>query len=222
MSRSLSVLPVTSVLLAALALSGCLAKEDDDRPRVGTPSVVQPGGPGEDAATVGPDVRASPAQAAHGDIAFVQMMIPHHAQALTMCALAPGRAQSPAVKAMARRILAAQRPEILTMAAWLEARDLDVPTAADSASEFDHGAHGHDALHGMLSEDQLDALRAARGADFDRLFLTGMIQHHQGALDMAEAVQRSGADVQVEELASEILVGQDAEIGRMRAILGSL
>lgn len=222
MLRTRSALPVTLVLTSALALSGCLEKEDDDRPRVGTSSVVQPGAPGEDSATLGPDARAAEQGFAHDDVAFVQMMIPHHAQALTMSELAPARAQSPAVKAMARRILAAQRPEILTMAAWLRARGIDVPTSEDEAAEFDHGAHGHASMHGMLTAEQLDALRAARGADFDRLFLEGMIQHHQGAVDMSDAVLKAGEDVQVNELASEIATGQVAEIGRMQAILDGL
>lgn len=217
-----SVLPATLLLACTPVLAGCLDKEDDDRPQVGTSSVVQPGGPGEEARTVGPDAEAAEPRFAHDDVAFVQMMIPHHAQALTMSRLAPSRAQAPAVKAMARRILAAQRPEILTMAAWLRARNIEVPTAHGDAAEFDHGAHGHASMHGMLTEEQLDALRAARGADFDRLFLEGMIQHHQGAIDMADAVLKAGEDVQVNELATEIVAGQGAEIRRMRAILAAL
>lgn len=222
MLRTRSVLPVTLLLVCTPVLAGCLPKEDDDRPHAGTSSVLQPGGPGEDARTVGADAQAPEARFAHDDVAFVQMMIPYHAQALTMSRLAPQRAQSPAVKAMARRILASQRPEILTMAAWLRARNIEVPTAQDDPAEFDHGAHGHASMHGMLTTQQLAALRAASGADFDRLFLEGMIQHHQGAIEMADAVLRDGEDVQVNELASEVVTGQGAEIERMRTMLGSL
>lgn len=221
-SRSRSLFPVTLALVATFSLSGCLAREDDDRPRVAETSVIQPGGPGEEAATVAPGTEAEEAGFTHDDVAFVQMMIPHHAQALTMSELAPSRAQSRAVKAMARRILAAQRPEILTMGAWLRARNIDVPTSHEDAAEFDHGAHGHALMHGMLTEEQLAALRAARGAEFDRLFLEGMIQHHQGAIDMADAVLKAGEDVQVNELATEIVTGQGAEIQRMRTILTEL
>jgi uncharacterized protein (DUF305 family) len=210
------------VVLAAPLLGGCLAKEDDDRPDVAGPAVIQPGGPGEEAATLAPGETAAQAEHAHDDVAFMQMMIPHHAQALTMSQLARTRAASPAVKAMARRILAAQRPEILTMGAWLADRGLAVPGADDEASDFDHGEHGHATMHGMLSEEQMHALEEASGAEFDRLFLEGMIQHHQGAIDMADVVAVKGTDVQVTEIANDIVVGQAAEIERMRTLLAQL
>ncbi|TWG92619.1 uncharacterized protein (DUF305 family) [Nocardioides sp. J9] len=184
--------------------------------------VLQPGGPGEEAQTVGPDAGAAEGDFSHDDVAFVQMMIPHHAQALVMSDLAPGRAESRQVKALARRISAAQRPEILTMAAWLQEKGFSVPTAADDPSAYDHGEHGHATMHGMLSDEQMRALEAASGAEFDRLFLEGMIQHHQGAIEMADAVARRGSDVRVTEMAEEMVIGQGAEVDRMRAVLERL
>ncbi|WP_435770624.1 DUF305 domain-containing protein [Nocardioides sp. SYSU DS0651] len=223
-SRSRSLSPyglVAAALAAALALSGCLEKEDSGEPEVSS-KVIQPGGPGEEASTLAPSATAEHAEAAHDDVAFMQMMIPHHAQALTMSKLAPSRAQSPEVKALARRILAAQRPEILMMAAWLTERNLAVPSAEDDPTDFDHGEHGHATMHGMLTDEQMRELRAASGPEFDRLFLERMIQHHEGAITMADTVATAGTDVQVSELASEIVIGQGAEIDRMRELLEQL
>lgn len=224
MSRSRSLSPAVlavALALAAPSLSGCLEHEDDARSDAG-PVVVQPGGPGDDASTLAPGAEAEHGEVAHDDIAFVQMMVPHHAQALRMAKLAPARAQSPRVKALARRILAAQRPEILAMAAWLTEQGVAVPRASDDASAFDHGEHGHASMHGMLTEEQLHALEDATGAEFDRLFLEGMIQHHRGAIEMADAVAKRGSDVRVTEMAEEMVIGQGAEVDRMEALLGRL
>ncbi|HWJ10372.1 MAG TPA: DUF305 domain-containing protein [Nocardioides sp.] len=226
MSRSRSLSPVVLaalVVLAAPALTGCLDHEDDARAGSGaSPVVVQPGGPGEDASTLAPGAEVDHGDVAHDDIAFVQMMIPHHAQALTMAELAPGRARSRPVKALARRILAAQRPEILTMAAWLTEQGVAVPSASDDPAAFDHGEHGHASMHGMLTDEQMHALEDASGAEFDRLFLEGMIQHHRGALEMADAVAQRGSDVRVTEMAEEMVVGQGAEVDRMEDLLARL
>ncbi|WP_408897454.1 DUF305 domain-containing protein [Nocardioides sp. R1-1] len=227
MSRSRSLSPAipaaVALLVGALALGGCIEKEEPERQDADAPAVVQPGAPGEGASTLEPGATAEHAETAHDDVAFMQMMIPHHAQALEMSELAPERAGSPRVKALARRILAAQRPEILTMAAWLTDRDLAVPSAQDDPAEFDHGQHGHASMHGMLTEEQMRDLEAARGSAFDRLFLEGMIQHHQGAIAMADAVvATAGTDVQAIELANEIVIGQGAEIDRMEELLAQL
>lgn len=226
MSRSRLLSPAVLAALAVLAapaLSGCLDREGDARAGSGSgPAVIQPGGPGEDASTLAPDATASGGEVAHDDIAFVQMMIPHHAQALTMAQLAPTRARSPRVKALARRVLAAQRPEILTMAAWLTEQGVAVPSASDDPSAFDHGEHGHASMHGMLSHEQLHALEEASGAEFDRLFLEGMIQHHEGAIEMADAVAKRGSDVRVIEMAEEMVIGQGAEVDRMEGLLARL
>lgn len=223
-SRSLSPAVLAAVLaLTAPALSGCLEHEDDARPGSGaSPVVLQPGGPGEDASTLAPGSEVDHGEVAHDDIAFVQMMIPHHGQALTMARLAPARADSREVKALARRILAAQRPEILTMAAWLTEQGVAVPAASDDPAAFDHGEHGHASMHGMLTDEQLHALEDATGADFDRLFLEGMIQHHRGAIEMADAVAKRGTDVRVTEMAEEMVIGQGAEVDRMEELLTQL
>jgi uncharacterized protein (DUF305 family) len=217
----------TALTLVAL-LGGCTSEpvqgsgEDLDRAAADV-TVLQPGRPGEPAPTVGPEQTLDEDEWNHADAAFMQMMVPHHGQALVMAQLAEVRAHSPAVQALARRIRGAQGPEIIMMAAWLDERGIDVPNAAEKPGD-DHGAHGHSGMQGMqgmLSEEEMEQLRSASGRRFDRLFLDGMIVHHQGAVDMAETVAREGVDVRVSEIAADVAAGQSAEIQRMRELLAS-
>lgn len=214
-------------LVVALAVGGCTPDAEPDAGA--SPSarsevtVLQPGRPGEAAETVAPeDVVTSDQAWNHSDVAFVQMMIPHHAQALEMSRLAERRAADDGVKAMARRIRGAQGPEIVAMAAWLDARGMEVPKADEDAADYDHGVHGHTEMAGMLTPEQMAELKASRGTRFDRLFLRGMIAHHQGAVEMADATGRDGADVQVLEMAADVSAGQAAEIDRMEQLLRRL
>lgn len=216
-----------AALAACLAVAGCSG--DDDGTEAGpSPSasesvtLLQPGGPGEPNQTVSSEDVVIDDKWNHSDVAFCQMMIPHHGQALVMSELAPTHAQDRRVKALASRILAGQKPEILFMSSWLEERDLEVPKKHEPPANYDHGEHGHNTMHGMLTDAQLAELRAARGAEFDRLFLQGMIRHHQGALIMASDVAKSGQDVNVNALADDVNATQSAEINRMRDLLKSL
>jgi uncharacterized protein (DUF305 family) len=152
----------------------------------------------------------------------MQMMIPHHAQAVEMSRLARTRAEDPAVRRLADRIRAAQGPEILTMSAWLERQGVEVPQPGNDPREYGHSLHGHDPMMGMFTEAQMAALAGASGAEFDRLFLRGMIRHHRGAVGMAENVATEGVDVLVAELAADVHLTQTAEIGRMREMLRRL
>ncbi|MQW77511.1 DUF305 domain-containing protein [Nocardioides sp. dk4132] len=182
-------------------------------------TVIVPGKPRETARTVGPDDIEVEDPWNHADVAFLQMMIPHHAQALVMSELADTRASDPRVRRLAERIGAAQRPEILVMAGWLEERGAEVPRASEDPSAYDHGEHGHNEMQGMLTPAQIKALERASGPEFDRLFLEGMIGHHEGAVAMAEDVARDGAHVRVSEIASDVMVGQQDEIDIMRRML---
>lgn len=206
----------------ALALTGCGGSEpstSDPTEAASSATVLRPGAPGEPAATG--DADPVPRDTwSDADAAFMQMMIPHHGQALTMSDLAPDRASSPDVLRLAERIRIGQGPEILMMASWLDGRDLPVPKAAEDASHWDHAAHGHDGMTGMLTPEELDELAAASGPAFDRLYLEGMIRHHQGAIDMSIDVARTGKDRQVAELSSDIVSGQQAEIDLMEGMLG--
>ncbi len=181
--------------------------------------ILAPGAPGEEASTIAPEDVPTGDPWNHTDVAFVQMMIPHHAQALEMSRLAREHAASARVKTLAARIEGAQGPEILAMAAWLQAKGMEVPKAAEDPSAYDHGAHGHQEMAGMLTADQMAALAAARGRTFDRLFLEGMIGHHEGALAMAESVVVGGSDAQAIEMANDVIASQSAEIAIMREML---
>lgn len=220
-----------ALLLTALALLGGLVGCSDDPSAAPMPAVASsgapvvellPDGPGDPVATASGPVDVEVPGWAHADVAFVQMMIPHHRQALEMAALAPDRAASDEVLALASRIDAAQAPEILLMAQWLGEEGVAVPLAGDDPAMWDHGQHGHDGMVGMLSPADMARLADASGSTFDRLFLTGMIAHHQGALEMARAELAGGTSARVLELADDVNAGQAAEIARMRALLDRL
>ena len=181
------------------------------------------------------------------DVAFMTRMIPHHAQALRMAALAATNAGSPAVRTLAERIINAQQDEIATMQRWLGARRQPVPVvhglgehvempgaAPGAAPAAVHGAAhgathgaahadgGHAAMPGMLTEAELRDLAAARGAAFDRRFLVAMIAHHRGAVQMVEqlfATYGAGQDETVFKFASDVHVDQVTEIARMEQML---
>ncbi len=221
-------LRAAALAVGALALStGC----SGDDPGAAAPAeagpstdpdlvVIQPGRPGEPATTTGPEGVEVEDPWNHADVAFLQMMIPHHGQALVLSDLAATRAEDPRVRRLAERIGAAQRPEILVMAAWLRERDVDVPRAAQDPTQYDHGDHGHNEMQGMLTPAEMEALEEASGPTFDRLFLEGMIQHHEGAIAMAADVARDGAHVRVGEIAADVMTGQQAEVDAMRGMLG--
>ncbi|MFI8348400.1 DUF305 domain-containing protein [Streptomyces sp. NPDC085596] len=150
------------------------------------------------------------------DVTFAQGMIPHHQQALEMARLAPGRAASAEVKALAGRIEKAQDPEIRTMTGWLKSWGEEAPMAG-----MDHSRHGGMAgMSGMMSADDMTALEKATGADFDRKFLTLMIAHHQGAVEMAGTEQAKGRDGRAMKMADDVIAAQSAEIKEMKGLLG--
>lgn len=161
------------------------------------------------------------------DVTFAQQMIPHHQQAVEMADLAATRAESQEVKDLASDIKAAQGPEIETMTGWLEDWDEEVPDADMSdMSGMDHGgmdmsSDGSSGMTGMMSEEDMTALEAASGADFDQMFLTMMIEHHQGAIEMAQTEQTEGEFDAAVELAEEIESAQTAEIAAMQDLLAS-
>lgn len=184
---------------AGLALAGCMNTND-----------------AEDAPTPD-DATAQPEAAAHNraDVEFAQQMIPHHQQALEMAKLAPSRAESRAVKDLAVDIEAAQDPEIQTMTDWLEEWDEEVPEGSGSMEGMDHGSMGE----GMMTDEDMAKLEDASGAEFDRMFLTMMIEHHEGAIAMAEDEQRDGENAEAIALAKQIESAQTAEIRIMRKLL---
>ena len=150
----------------------------------------------------------------------MQQMIGHHAQALQIVAAVAKVLTDPKVKAIAGRIEAAQRPEIAAMARWLTAHGQAVPLEA--AHPLTPSGADHRAMPGMVGTGQLDALAQARGQAADRMFLSMMITHHEGALVMALEQRMTGTDDRASELADDISVTQSVEIGRMRAMLTRL
>ncbi|MEW2304834.1 DUF305 domain-containing protein [Streptomyces sp. NPDC006655] len=147
------------------------------------------------------------------DVSFAQTMIPHHQQALEMASLAADRASSAQVKDLAARIEKAQDPEINTMTGWLKAWGEDVPMAG-----MDHS--GHRGMAGMMSDKDMTMLKQAKGKDFDTMFLTMMVQHHRGAVEMAGTEQAKGAYAPATSMAGSIVTGQNAEIKEMNKLLG--
>ena len=197
-----------------------LAAEPHDGPtadRAAEGTIIQPGRPGEPATTLPPDASLPAVQPNQADVEFVQMMIPHHAQALEMGGLARTRARDPQVQAVAQRIADAQRAEIHEMAAWLENHGFDAPTADD----LEHHAHHGPVMPGMLTDTQMHRLAASQGRRFDRLFLRYMIAHHRGAISMAGKAMDEGRDVRIGEVAADIAAGQTAEIRRLSDLLRS-
>ena len=202
------------LVVAALALGGCTGSQDDDPART-----VQPGAPGEAGRvlTDGPPELAQSSTAA--DVEFMHGMIAHHAQALRMTALVPERSDREEIALLARRIEIGQQDEITLMTAWLERRGQAVP----DADHHHHHAEGG-LMPGMLTEEQFAQLEAARGTEFDRLFLELMTYHHEGALIMvADLLAAGGAqESEVFGIVSHIEADQRIEIDRMRGMLADL
>ena len=159
------------------------------------------------------------------DVAFMQGMIGHHAQALTMSALVAGRSAHAQLPLLAERIAVSQEDEIAIMRRWLEERKLPVPPSDSGDPHAAHGAHDSHGMPGMLSPVQMDSLSKASGTLFDKLFLQYMIQHHEGALAMVAqllATRDAARDPMIYQFASDVDTDQRAEIRRMRALLATL
>jgi len=160
------------------------------------------------------------------DVHFVTGMISHHAQAIVMAGWAESHGASPAIRTLCARIINAQSDEITLMQRWLADRGQPVPEAKPLPVKMKMGGMEHEMLMpGMLTEEQMRRLDAARGGEFDRLFLTFMIQHHQGAVTMVDQLMASpGAaqDEAVYKFASDIYADQTTEIERMRKMLLTL
>ncbi len=150
------------------------------------------------------------------DVSFAQDMIPHHRQATEMAALADGRSTDPAVLDLAAKIIAAQQPEIDAMSGWLTSWDEEVPSAAGEMEGMDHGSSSD--MPGMMSSEDLASLEDATGSAFDEAFLTMMIEHHEGAIEMAATEVSDGTYAHAITLAKKIQKDQAAEIALMESL----
>jgi len=155
------------------------------------------------------------------DVTFVQSMVPHHTQAVTMAKMAASHASSPAVKDLATKIDAAQGPEIDTMTGWLKAWGKNSTTGSTGMDGMGGMTQGSSAMPGMMGDDQMRSLDAANGAAFDQMFLTMMMAHHQGAIEMAKTEQADGKNADAVALAKKIEADQSAELAQMRDMLKS-
>ncbi|MDI9927171.1 DUF305 domain-containing protein [Rhodococcus sp. IEGM 1341] len=150
------------------------------------------------------------------DVMFAQMMYPHHAQAVEMAAMVQGRTDNPDVVALASAIEAAQQPEMDRMTAWLAEWGQPAPSSdMGEMSGMDHSSG-----MGMMTQQDMDALSAATGAEFDRQWLTMMIEHHEGAIEMANIEIADGSNPDAQEMARTIVASQQQEIDTMRTLLG--
>jgi uncharacterized protein (DUF305 family) len=218
-------------LMAAIAFTCFLslpvcAQQADSKPQ---PVVVQPGAPGQPTRPLPPSTRATLPPRSPKDTEFMQGMIMHHAQAVEMTALIESRTENKDIRLLGERISKSQSDEIEFMKRWLETRGEPVSPSKPGMPSMDMPGHDmsshnhHMLMPGMLSSKQMDALRKASGAEFDRLFLTGMIQHHNGALIMVKDLFNTagaGQDAELFNFATDVDSGQRAEIKTMETLLG--
>ena len=217
-----------TVLSLASATAQC---QQDQQQKTGGVSIVQPGAPGHSNKTLTPETAtAAPRKPSEADIKFMQGMIMHHGQAVEMTELLRTRSQDKEVQALGKRISISQTDEMRFMKQWLTDRGLPVSehdsmdmSGMDMAGmDHDHMDMAMPMMPGMLTPAQMKALAAATGPAFDHLFLTGMIQHHTGALTMVKdlfATQGAGQDPQLFDFASDVDNTQQAEIDIMRHML---
>ena len=200
--------------------------------------IFQPGVPGTGARviTAAEAVDLSRTTFTPGDVAFMQHMLVHHAQAVEMVALLRTQGSDPTVRLMGERIAMSQEAEMALMRDWLTQRGQPLEMPGMSHAGMDHSAHMNHGgtpptasdrplMRGMLSPRQMQTLAAANGRAFDRLFLEGMIQHHQGALDMVEGLlDQPGAaeDPMLSDFTTSVVGDQSMEILRMQSILSDL
>ncbi len=210
---------LAAVLTCFLSISA-LAQQD-------APVVVQPGAPGQPTKVLPSSTRATLPLVSKKDVEFMLGMIMHHAQAVEMVALMDSRTQNKELRLLGARISHSQSEEIGLMERWLAARGQPTTMKMSGMDMSDMEMPGMDMskpmlMPGMLTAKQMEALRNAKGAEFDRLFLTGMIQHHGGALTMVKDLYQSpgaGQDAELFSFTTDIDSGQRAEIRIMQNML---
>jgi uncharacterized protein (DUF305 family) len=210
--------PIAIVLVTALAAVAAASCKTAGTP---APAIVQPGAPGQASKVVQAEQARdlSKVQFTPADVTFMQGMIHHHGQAVDMTQLLATRTNSDDMKKLALRIELSQNDEMKMMRRWLAARGQEVP------GEHAHHMPGAPMMPGMLSAQEMERLAAAKGTEFDRLFLEGMIKHHAGALTMVQelfATPGAGQDSEIYAFASDVDADQRMEIDRMAAMLAAI
>lgn len=206
MNRKLSYLVTSVAAIGAITLAGCSSSGSDTSTAATTSSSAAPGTP-----AAGPHNQA--------DVTFATDMIPHHSQAVEMADMALKQATSSEVRSLATQIKQAQDPEIQTMSGWLTGWGEMVPSATMSMGGMDHSMGSGT---GMMSDADMNALGAASGAAFDRMWVSMMVEHHTGAVEMAKAELTDGQNSDAKSLAQSIVTSQTAEIATLKQLLTTL
>jgi len=218
-----SGLVAASTLAGLFSLTVCAQQAEQQQADQGTPVVVQPGAPGQPTRTLPPSTRATLPPRSSADVQFMQGMIMHHAQAVEMTALIASHTENKDLRSLGARISSSQSDEIKFMKRWLAARGDPLSPAMPEMPGMDMSMQPM-LMPGMLTPKQMEALKKATGAEFDQLFLTGMIQHHNGALIMVKDLfdtAGAGQDAELFNFATDVDSGQRAEIRIMQTMLGA-
>ena len=208
------------VLFTCFLYAAASAQQPDAVP---APVIVRPGAPGKPTKTLPSSTRATLPLRSMKDVEFMQGMIMHHAQAVVMTAFIDARTQNKELRLLGERISHSQSDEMGFMRRWLASRNESIEMEMPEMSGMNHTGHHQMLMPGMLTAKQMDALRKAKGAEFDRLFLNGMIQHHNGALIMVKDLHDTagaGQDAEVFNFTTDVDSGQRAEIKIMQTMLG--
>ncbi|HQX81916.1 MAG TPA: DUF305 domain-containing protein [Vicinamibacterales bacterium] len=212
--------------MAAVGLGACgpapdpAAGQTASAGQAQAPAIVQPGAPGQASTVVSNVPKFSDNNFIDADVKFMQGMIHHHSQALVMVRMIPTHTKTPELASMGQKIQLSQGGEIEAMTEWLTVRKQTVPMMMADGTVMDHGDMAP--MPGMLTPDQMKKLDAARNATFDELFLTGMIQHHKGALKMVADLREAGGgkELNIGDFLNEVDNDQRMEIVRMYGLLG--
>jgi len=210
------------LLLTASAPTGLFSSAARAQKNSSTPVVVQPGAPGKPSKRLVPSTTGKLPPRSQAEVEFMQGMIMHHLQAVEMTALIASHTENKDLRSLGARISSSQSDEIKFMKRWLTARGEPVSMAMLGMTEMDKSSHPMTLMPGMLTPEQMEALRKAKEAEFDYLFLTGMIQHHNGALTMVKDLfdtPGAGQDAELFDFATDADNTQRAEIRIMQAML---
>ena len=209
---------LAAVAFVSLLFQSAFAQQSETK----QPVIVQPGAPGQPTRTLPSSTRPTLPPMSPADVQFMQHMIVHHAQAVEMTALIASHTQNKDLRTLGARISRSQADEIKFMKRWLTARGAPTDAPMHHMPGMDMSQHEM-LMPGMLTAKQMDALKKARGEEFDRLFLTGMIQHHNGALIMVKDLfdtAGAGQDAELFNFVTDVDSGQRAEIKIMQTMLG--
>jgi uncharacterized protein (DUF305 family) len=217
------VAALCGMLLAACAAAGLFSSvARAQQTGANTPAVVQPGAPGQPSKKLPPSTKGTLPPRSQADVEFMQGMIMHHSQAVEMTALISSHTGSRNLRSLGAKISSSQSDEIRFMQRWLAARGEALSMSMAGMTDMDQSGQTMPLMPGMLTAQQMEALRKAHGAEFDHLFLTGMIQHHNGALIMVKDLfdtAGAGQDADIFNFATDADNTQRAEIKIMQAML---